>query len=208
MSALTASTVTPITPSTALYRVSGLSLLVGCALLATGDLIRVAAGDDPGNKLVASGWFLQAIGAMLAVLGLPGTYVRQGALTAVASLVGLIGISLFLFLFGIFGGLLHALVVPELLQEGVTKPLGVSLAFLTGALFAVIGSLSFGIATIRARVLSRGAGILVIPGGLILFFGHPLGMHVEDLGLLLLMAGLGWAGYDLGFRAVSTRQRA
>jgi hypothetical protein len=208
MSALTPGTGTLTTPSTTLYRVSAVSLVLGCALLAIGDLTRVAIGDEPGNTLVASGWFLQAIGAMLALLGLPGIYVRQGAITAVTSLVGLIGISLYLFLFGIFGGLLHALVVPELVKEGVTKPLGVSLAFFAGALFAVIGSLSLGISTIRAGVLPRSVGILVIVGGLILFFGHPLGMHVEDLGLLLLMAGLGWVGYDLGFRAVSTGQRA
>lgn len=208
MSALTPRAGTLATPSTTLYRISGVSLFLGCALLAIGDLVRVVTGDDPGNTLVASGWFLQSIGAMLAVLGLPGIYVRQGARTAVTSLVGLIGISLFLFLFGIFGGLLHALVVPELTKEAVTRPLGVGLAFFAGSLFAVIGSFSLGIATMRAGVMSRAAGILVIAGGLISFFGHPLGMHVEDLGLLLLMAGLSWAGYDLGFRAVTTQQQA
>lgn len=187
--------------SATLYRLSGVSLFLGCVLLVIGDLIRVASGTDPGNTLVASGWFLQAIGSMLVALGLPGIYLRQAADTGVPGLVGFIGTSLFFLIFGIFGGLLHGLVLPVLATEApaVAKnaPAGVGLAFFSAALLVAIGSPSLGVATMRAGVLPRWAGALIIAGGLALFVGHPLPMHIEDAGLVLLLAGLGWLGLSL-----------
>jgi len=77
-----------------LYRQSGNSLLGGCGLLAVGDLIRVVAGPDPGNALLAIGWFLQAVGALLALLGIPGLYSRIVAGTGLLGVAGLTGIML------------------------------------------------------------------------------------------------------------------
>jgi hypothetical protein len=187
-----------IAPAT-FFRMSGLSLVIGCGLLAVGDIVRVVSGADPSNPILAIGWFLQAAGAMLAIVGIPGFAARHGAGTGVMGVVGIVGISVFLFLFGVFGGFLHAVAVPALMQQGVTKPIPVSITFFVAALFVLIGSLSLGIAAVRASALSRGTAALIMAGGLALFAGHPLGAHVEDLGLLLLMAGLGWAGYDVGF---------
>lgn len=185
--------------SAVLYRLSSASLILGCVLLVVGDLIRIAAGTAPTDPLLASGWFIQAIGAMLAALGLPATCLRQTSRPSVMSLVGVVGISLFLFVF-LFGGLVHALVVPELAKRApdlAVRPKGVGLAFLAGSLFLLIGSLSLGVATIRAGVLSRWVGILLIVGGIGVGVGHPLGKHVEDVGLVVLVAALGLAGLSL-----------
>ncbi|GAC1574495.1 MAG: hypothetical protein NVS3B24_01680 [Candidatus Dormibacteria bacterium] len=184
-------------PGAATFRLAGFSLVSGCALLAVGALVRLAGGTDAASPPVVTGWFLQAVGAMLAVLGIPALYFRQVAGTALTGVIGLILVSLFFFLFGVFGGLVHATAVPTLLREGVARPRPVELTFFVGALSAGIGSLFLGFAIVRARVLSRGVAILVVAGGLALFAGHPVGMHVEDIGLFLFLAGLGWAGSDL-----------
>lgn len=169
-----------------------LSWMVGCAVLAAGDIIRVVAGNDSANSVVALGWGIQALGAMLAVVGLPGIYHRHVRGTGRLGLAGLAGITLFLFLFGVFGGVLHAVAVPELLREGVTKPPGVSQTFFVGVIFALLGCVALGAATLRARLRPGIAALLFLGGGALLI-GHPIGMHVEDLGLLLVLGGLAWA---------------
>ncbi len=188
------------TSTSRLYRLGGACLFAGCVVLVIGAGIRVSTGTDPSNTVAAAGWFVQAIGAMLVVLGLPAAYLRQAAVTGRLGLVGFVGISLFLFIFGIFGGLVHGLVVPVLAARGpamAARPASVGLAFFAAALLGLVGSLSWGLTTVRARVFPRWTGILPIVGGLALFFGHPLGMHVEDIGLVALMAGLGWCGLSL-----------
>src|ERR1700687_3646326 len=182
-----------------LYRQSGNSLLGGRGVLAVGDLIRVVAGPDPGNALLAIGWFLQAVGALLALLGIPGLYSRIVAGTCLLCVAGLTGITIFLFYFGIFGGMLHALAVPDLVHQVASRPIPVDRGFFAAAVIVMIGSLALGIGVLRARVLSLAAAALIIAGGLALFVGHPI-MYAEDIGLLLLTVGLGWAGF--GVRAV------
>ena len=180
-----------------LYRLSGASLVAGCALLALGDVVRVVSGSDPSNPLLAAGWFIQSVGAMLALLAVPGLYVRIAVPTGLAGLVGILGITLFLFYFGVFGGLVHALAVPGLAKQGASRPIPVDLGFIAAAVFATIGSLALGIGVLRSRTLPRSAAILLMAGGTALFVGHPLGMHLEDLGLAMLVAALGWAGLRL-----------
>ena len=195
--------------SARLSRFGGVSVSLGCMLLVIGDLLRVATGTDPGNMLVASGWFVQAVGAMLVALGLPAIYLRQAAETGAVGLVGFIGTSLYFLIFGIFGGLLHALVRPAL-APALAKPAAVDLAFFVAALLVAIGGLALGVATIRAAVLPRQAGVLILVGALALFVGHPL-PHIEDAGLVLLVVGLGWLGLSLiavpGQPVVAERKR-
>ncbi|MDQ6695440.1 MAG: hypothetical protein M3014_13660 [Chloroflexota bacterium] len=184
--------------SATLYRLSGISLLLGSLLIAIGTIIRVLAGDNPTSTFVASGWFLGAPGGMLVALGLPGIYARNAPSLSLMGLFGTAGITLFFLIFGVFGGLLHGLVLPALEGQvpGVTKnaPMGVGLAFLTGALLCASGGILLGIATIRAGGLPRWPGALIIAGALALL-GHGL-PHVEDAGVVLLTAGLAWLGLN------------
>lgn len=194
-STATASTGVPVNAASitlaSLHRLSGLILVVGCALMAAGDVLRVISGPDPAHALLAVGWFGQAAGAALVILGLPGFCVRIAG-TGVLGVAGLTGIAVFLFYFGIFGGLLHALAVPGLIGQGATRPHPVDIGFLLSAIVVMLGSLALGAALLRGRLVSPGAPALLIVGGVALVAGHPIA-HVEDAGLLLLMAGLGWA---------------
>ena len=198
---MTISTATPSTGAPAkaasttlasLHRISGLTLGAGCALLAAGDILRIIGGPDPANLLQAIGWAVQAAGAALAILGLPGfgTRVAENGWLGIA---GLAGIAVFLFYFGIFGGLLHALAVPGLTAQGATRPPAVQIGFMVSGLSVMLGSLALGTALIRGRRLPAGAPALLIAGAVMLVAGHPIA-HVEDAGLLLLLGGLSWAG--------------
>ena len=67
-----------------------------------------------------------------------------------------------------------------------------------------LGVILFGIATLRARVLPRQAGILMIIGSPLNMVGAVLGLLVFEalwsvaiLGALALGLGLAWAGYSL-----------
>jgi hypothetical protein len=75
-------------------------------------------------------------------------------------------------------------------------------ALLTVGFF--LGFIFFGIATLRARVLPRQAGILMIIGSPLNMIGAVLGLLVSEalwivaiLGALALGLGLAWAGYSL-----------
>lgn len=177
-----------------LYPISGLSLVAGCALMGIGDVMRVISGPDPAQPLLAIGWFFQAAGAALAIIGLPGFSAVIARLTGALGVAGLVGIAIFLFYFGIFGGLLHALAVPGLLSQGATRPHPVDIGFLLSAISVMLGSLALGVALLRGRHLSPAAPALLMVGGVVLVAGHPFA-HVEDAGLLLLLVGLGWAGF-------------
>ncbi len=179
-----------------LYRLSGISLLLGSFLILIGTIFRVLAGDSATSTLLASGWFLGAPGGMLTALGLPGIYARRASTMGVLGLLGAVCITLFSLIFGVFGGLLHGLVLPALEAQvpGILKnpPLSVGMAFLTGALLCAVGGVSLGISTIRAGSLPRPAGVLLIVGSLALL-GHGL-PYAEDAGVVLLTAGLAWLG--------------
>ena len=188
------------TASSSLYRLSGLSVVAGSALMAIGDVMRVISGPDPAGLLLAIGWFGQAAGAAVAVVGLPGFGAGFGRLTGRLGVAGLVGIAIFLFYFGVFGGLLHALAVPGLVKQGATRPHPVDIGFIVAAIFAMLGSVALGVASFRARFLSPGVPLLLMVGGVALVAGHPFA-HVEDGGLLLLLGGLSWAGYQLAVRS-------
>lgn len=168
-------------------------MILGCTFLAIGDGVRIFAGSADSSILGGVGWFIQAFGAMLVTLGLPALYVVQAEASRWLALAGFIGLSIFLFLFGIFGGLLHSLVVVELARTApgaAVRPVTVALSFFIGSMGAVLGGVAFGAAVVRGHRLPNHAGFLTMGGGLLLFIGHPIGLHVEDVGLWLLLGGI------------------
>jgi len=168
-------------------------VIAGCALLVIGDAVRIVAGSSDASIPGGVGWFTQAVGAMLVVPGLPALYARQAQSAPVLGLMAFVGLNLFMFLFGIFGGLLHSLVVVELARSdpnAAIRPVSVALSFFAGSMGAVVGGTGFGGAVIRGKGFPSHAGILAAVGGILLFIGHPLGMHIEDAGLWLLLGGV------------------
>lgn len=190
--------------SSNLLRWSGLAALVGGMLFVVlGILEFLLFGGQPDSAAVASSaWFIVEIAYILAatllILGLVGLYVPQaepaGRLGLIAFLVTLAGTVM---LAGAdwsaaFFGPWMAEAAPELLvaEPGATMAAGI---LLTLVLFA-LGWLLFGLASLRAGVLPRGAASLQMVGavlGLVLTF---LELPFEAV---VLGAAVAWMGHAL-----------
>ena len=185
--------------SATLYRASGLALLVGALLVIIGlPLSIVFPPDNPMALAMVGVW---TGGAVLGQLGLPGILVRQAKQAGWLGFVGFVlafsGGFLIVSLFAV----LDLTVFPYL---DVHAPLASFQFFTTNAAVTVyaavasalygIGGVLLGIATIRARVFPRWAGVLLIVGVVSLgAFVNPFLIAAIVFGLL----GLGGIGYTL-----------
>jgi len=158
-------------------------------------------------RLVAAHW-LGTFGCGFLLLGLPGLYAAQ------SERAGRFGLVSFLILF--FGTLFTAVShsyslfapvlaaqAPAMLDAINAYPPVAALNWLWIVGF-FLGFILFGIATLRARVLPRQAGILIAIGTPLLLVGGVLSQRVFEalfivviLGTLVLGLGLAWAGYWL-----------
>jgi hypothetical protein len=176
------------------------------ALIRRSGLLAVGAGaymvvlpflhpsDDVGVQSAA--WvpvhllYFAALAVMLLVL--VGILARQlqraGRLGVAGFLVALAGTAMML-----LEGREH-LFSPDF---GVGTPLGLW-ELISASLIFSIGYILLGIAIARARVLPRGAGILLAVGGPIVAFSPPIGiLAVLIVGHALFGLGLAWSGYAL-----------
>ena len=137
--------------STLMLRLSGWFLLFG------GLLMAVTNFHLPISPVVAA--LINLVGGVLLLLGLPALYARQATQVRWIGLVGLIIIWLDTLIFpvlqGGIGGLMPALTPPDFL-------------YIIGPL-TIIGTLLFGIMTMRAHVFPRWLGFC-------LFVGYILGV--------------------------------
>ena len=137
--------------STFMLRISGWFLLFG------GLLMAVTNFHLPISPVAAA--LINLLGGVLLLLGLPALYARQAAQVRWIGLVGLIIIWLDVLIFpalqGGIGGLVPALTPPDFL-------------YIIGPL-TIIGTLLFGIMTMRARVFPSWLGFC-------LFVGYILGV--------------------------------
>ena len=158
-------------------------------------------------RLVAAhGIFTLSCGFLL--LGLPGLYIAQ------SERAGRFGLVSFLMLF--FGTLFFAVsnnygfIAPVLAAQAPAMLDAINAyppVIALNALLAVgffVGFIFFGIATLRARVLPRQTGFLMIIGSPLNMIGSVLGLLVSEalwivaiLGALALGLGLAVAGYSL-----------
>jgi len=195
-----------------LSRWSGIACILAGLLMALATLVHPSRETpeiilEQELRLVAAHWlFTFAFGFLL--LGLPGLYAAQ------SESAGRLGLVSFLMLF--FGTLFFAVSnnygfiapvlaaqAPAMLDAINTYP---PVATLNGLLAVgfFLGFIFFGIATLRARVLPRRTGILMIIGSPLNMIGAVLGLLVSEalwivaiLGALALSLGLAWAGYSL-----------
>jgi hypothetical protein len=186
--------------SVTLYRASGLALLLGAALVIVGlPLSFVFTPDSPLALAMIAVW---TSGVVLVQLGLPAIVVRQASR---AGWLGFAGFALLFsggFLLASFFAVLDLTIFPWL---DVRAPL-LSFQFFTAnsavhvylavvsALFGA-GGLLLGIATMRAGVFPRWAGLLLIVGLVSLgaSFVNPFLSGAMVFGLF----GFGWIGYAL-----------
>jgi len=195
-----------------LSRWSGMACILAGLLLALATLIHPSRETpeiilQQELRLVAAHWlFTFSCGFLL--LGLPGLYVAQ------SERAGQLGLVSFLMLF--FGTLFFAIsnnygfIAPVLAAQApaMLDAINAYPPIITlNALLAVgffLGFIFFGIATLRARVLPRQTGILIIIGSPLNMVGTVLGLLafeafwiVAILGALALGLGLASAGYSL-----------
>ena len=195
-----------------LSRWSGIACILAGLLLTLATLIHPSRETpeiilEQELRLVAGHWLFTFFCGFF-LLGLPGLYAAQ------SESAGRFGLVSFLMLF--FGTLFfavsnnHGFIAPVLAAQAPAMldainaypPVIALNALLTVGFF--LGFIFFGIATLRARVLPRQTGILMIMGSPLNMVGAVLGLLVFEalwivaiLGALVLGLGLAWAGYWL-----------
>jgi hypothetical protein len=191
----------------ALLRLSGLALLLGGTLGVIGLLVHPPGHElaqqlsptwVPAHALILSGW-------SLVILGLPGLYARQASH---AGPLGLVAIAVAL----PAAALRIAVQVYELFVVA-TLAADPSLQVLTGSqgtlergpmgvllVIVMLGSsasyILLGLATIRAALLPRRAGLLLVLAGVPLL-GGPVALPLAALGFGLASLALAWLGRAL-----------
>jgi hypothetical protein len=190
--------------STNLIRWSGLAALVGGILLAVLSILEsVLFGSQPDSEVVASSaWIIVEVAwivaALLIILGLVGLYARQaeqaGSLGLIAFLVALAGTVM---VSGIdwsaaFMAPWFAETAPELVDA---EPTGVFLAgLLLSLVLLALGYFLFGLASLQARMLPRGAAVLLMVGAVLIVV---MGFLESGFDVVVLGAALAWMGYAL-----------
>lgn len=199
--------------SKTLYRLSGVALLTGGLLIAigvVGALFIIGSSPPDSFSVAASLLFLLVFLAMVCglsfiVAGFPGMYIRQARPTGGVGIIGFVltvfGVLLDLGLALIFVTVLPwlATAAPKLLNFANGGPPALLVVLYGAFLLLGAGSLILGIATTQARVLPRGAGVLLIVSGvanLISIPAWPLGVF-GFIGQFLFAGGLAWVGYAL-----------
>ncbi len=192
--------------SRTLYRLSGISLLIGSPLLIIEAILVTVFGltdvtsTTPASSIAIGAFadLLFIIGAMLIALGLPGMYARQAGRTGVLGLIGFTCTFLFI-LVQMATISIFAIVIPFLAAHGLListsgpPPVGMIILFFAGDLLALVGGILFGAAVLRAAVLPRFAGVLLIVGGPLYAITGFLRLDPFDLvGLMIFAAGLAW----------------
>jgi hypothetical protein len=187
-----------------LIRWSGLAALVGSVLLVVLDVAEfVLIGGQPESVAAGTSTLIIVrvaflVSIVLMILALVGLYARQaeqaGTLGLIAFLVALTGTAM---AFGLqwsaaFIGPWLAEAAPELLD---TEPSGLLAAgFMLSFVLLALGWLLFGLASLQARVLPRGAAALLIVGAVLWFV--TLLLDIPGSGVVF-GAAVAWMGYAL-----------
>ncbi|MGY4856381.1 hypothetical protein [Cryobacterium sp. AP23] len=151
--------------------------------------------------------------AILALVGITGIYLRQVKEFGILGLIGYLMFGFFLILQAAFN-FAEAFIAPLFTADApqvsvdfvglfgryapVTDLGPLAALPQVGGLLYVLGALLFGIALIRARVLSRGAGILLVAAAAMTPIAGALLPHtLERLAAIPMGLALIWLGYSL-----------
>jgi hypothetical protein len=185
--------------SSELIRWSGLLAIGAGAYLVLSPLVHPSSPQSAAWVPMHLLFFAALIATLLALFGILVYQLRQaGGLGLVGFSMAVVGTAMML-----LEGREH-LFSPDF---GVGTPRGLLQLIIASLVFSV-GYILLGVATARAGVLPRGAGILLAVGGPIVAFSPPIGVPaVEIVGHALFGGGLLWVGYVLssGREAVVTQ---
>jgi hypothetical protein len=198
-----------------LYRWSGGALIVSSILL----IIEIVVSNlmCPGHNCtlqqdMSLPWLLVTltwlVGSLLFVIGFPGMYLRQAERAGMLGFVGFILVFFAVLLGEAAFSLLQIIVLPFLAQHAPqlvgpnNGPPALFVLFLVAPLMITIGSILLGIATMRARVFPRWAGILLLVSGIFFLLTipplpSPLGDILEVVAFVAFDVAFLWCGYVL-----------
>ncbi len=199
--------------STQLFRLSGISLLLGAAVNVIAGVMTLfldsslsASPTTIQSPLWSTFWSLAFVGIVLLLLGLPALYLRQ--VGERGGVVGLIGV--FLVALGSFLGMattaycvsiapLLAAKAPNLINAGYETSLAVF--GISATVLGIIGPLLLGIAVIRAKVFPLLVGLLLMVAGVLspvtTFSGGALFALIGQVGIVSAAIAYGRVGMSL-----------
>ena len=205
-----------------LFRLSGLAVIIGMTVFGLGSFLTprdtgVTGALDP---LVPPDDLAKLFGSLIFLIGLPGLYAFQ------ASRAGWLGLAGFLLTF--FGlailevstEVVFAFIAPVLAAHAETRFLlrdqnalgqGFAIYFFPSIFGTLLGFISFGIATFRARVYPRWTGVLIAIGEVLTIVMDPLKsvpsgpFRLDRLGILATALGFAWCGWRLLRQATAPR---
>lgn len=201
-----------------IQRAAGLGLSSGALLFVAHIVLRsvVTAGVEPAVFATRSSWVsinaLGLAGAVLVLLSLPAMYARLASPIGLMGLVGVTLLAVAWLFFGVFLSLYGLLILPwladaapSLVSGSAPGPAGVLVAFATGLLAWLVGTVLLGIPFVRGRVEPRWVGYLLPGSALWMLAGNlviapngpaatvPINL-LSNLGPVLLSAALGYMG--------------
>jgi hypothetical protein len=208
--------------SSRLIRWSGLALLLAGLLVAIPILFHPSDADPQAvlNSIWVPVHSLFVSGAVLMLFGLIGFYASQieraGGLGLIGFILTFIGNALIVFVLA-----LEAFVIPVIAAnaagQALLDPAGplfgglLGLVLLLMAGIFALGTILLGIATFRAGMLPRWAGVLLAVGGPLLAFWPPLPQMLGTIGGVLVGVSFIWSGYTIwagsGARALQPAMR-
>ena len=186
--------------SDTLSRASGLALLLGAVLFIAGSILSFAGAPLTPLWLVATGVYIS--GMVLLLLGLPGIVARQAPRAGWLGFAGFLLTFLGWFLLTgfymvddlIMSPWLDALAPHVYAQWFVNPAVAVSIHVVNSLLGG--GGVLLGIATMRAGVFPRWAGLLLIAAAVVALGSFVIG-SLTSVAATIIVLGLGWMGYAL-----------
>ena len=200
-----------MSPST-LFRSSGVALLLGSLLglawtLMSALILPITNPDQYANLPFLLTSLVMLFASMAIIAGLVGMYARQAIQVGWLGFAGFVLIFFGMLVVGVGFGLISATVIPWLtthapnLLAGELPPV-LNVFIIVAILMVVVGTIPLGVATMRAGILPRWAGLLLIISGVAgLVVIAPLPASVRNIlaavSAVTFFLGLAWIGYAL-----------
>ena len=198
-----------------LIRWSGLALLVAGMLW----LLSIFHPPDTLDGMLVPAWgpshYVTAVASMFLVFGLIGLYACQLAKVGWLGLIAFIltlAASAMLTSAELFAGALAPTLAANPATQSLVNPRQAGpFVIVIGAIavLATVGNILMGTAIMRAGVLPRWPGLLIIIGYVLLAFGIGLAplTIISSVGIILSGLGYAWCGYSIwaGIAAVAPR---
>ncbi len=218
--------------SSRLLRISGFSLQAGAVAFMLHVVLRsvITAGPDAAAFAKHGAWVpvqvLGVVGAVLVLLGLPGTYARLAAPFGLSGFIGVVLLAAAWMFVALFLSLYSALVLPwladrapSLVLASAAPPAAFVIAFGVALLGWVAGAVLLAIPFIRKRAEPTWVGYALVASAVWMVMGNlliaPSGPApnlalnlLSNLGPVLLLAGVARLAYRMSWEPASRVDRA